>query len=100
VNVWLFGGAVILIAALLRLGRLRELHHGYYGFALGVFAAMVGAPRLEIVALVILWDDTIQHAIQCVYPAFLSPLHWLYGVTLWRLSLVRRLNAWLDEEAS
>jgi len=47
---------------------------------------------------VLLIDDALQHAVQVFYPAFLSPLHWLYGVTLYRLPWVRKLNELLDEE--
>jgi hypothetical protein len=99
---WLFAGFVILVAALIRLGRLGELHHGYYGFLIGGLAAMGNVSWLELAAIVVLWDDASQHAIQCVYPTFLSPLHWLYGVTLWRLRWVQllnaRLDAWLDDD--
>lgn len=83
--------AVVLVGSLMWLKRLREIHHGYYGLA---FALIPWRP-VQILGLILLTDDTLQHLVQCWRPAYLSPLHRLYGIA-YRWAWVRRLNAWFD----
>lgn len=55
---------VPLLAALYALGRVRELHHGYYGLGL---ALLLGAPvplALRVACLLVGLDDVMQHCIQ------------------------------------
>jgi hypothetical protein len=87
-----FGLALLLFAALLDLGRLREWHHGYMGILLAGLGVWL---PLRIAGLVILADDVVQHLIQTRWPDYRSPLHRAYGV-LYRIPAVRRLNEWLD----
>lgn len=52
--------AVIGLAAIARLGRLVELHHLYWGAAI----ALIPWTPTRIVGLVLMLDDTVQHAVQ------------------------------------
>lgn len=85
--------AVVLASALVRLGRVRELHHGYYGFLLALLPWHIP----HVLGVVLLADDAMQHAVQVWRPAFESPLHRLYDIA-YRLPAIRRLNEWLDRE--
>jgi len=67
---------------------LNELHHLYIS---APFVALGGT--WAWVALLVGLDDFDQHFYECFQ---VSPLHWLFGVTLWRWAFVRRLVAWLN----
>lgn len=57
-----------------------EWHHAYLGFAL----LACPSRRVQWVGLAVLADDALQHAIQTRRPAYRSPLHRAYAVTLYR----------------
>lgn len=78
--------------------RAEEWHHGYLGVLLFAFGWSFGWAWLEVMGLVLTTDDALQHAAQrwLNRPAFRSPFYRLYGLTLYRLAWVRRLNKWLD----
>jgi hypothetical protein len=72
-----------LLACLWKLGRLRELHHGYYALLLYGVAVWFQLPLwLALILYMVLADDLNQHAIQvfCLLrgepvPPDMSPLH-------------------------
>jgi hypothetical protein len=73
--IWLVVSAhvatVVWVVACLKLGVLREWHH----FWLGLPLALMGYWPVMLLGNVIMWDDAIQHAVQCWRPAYRSPLH-------------------------
>ena len=92
-----------------------SIHHFYYGILLMLIAfpflfiakrrKIMGkswkwarrlAWTLVVVGLIILSDDFYQHDRQIKDPTYLSPIHNLYGATLYRLEWVRKLNTWAD----
>ena len=102
--VWLEIAALAVLLAALLLGpqvddlRAEEWHHGYAGAVLYIFGWSFGWTWLQIVGFVLTTDDAVQHGIQrwARAPSYRSPLHRLYGLTLYRLAWVRRLNTWVD----
>lgn len=70
--------------------RLNELHHAFWLAPL----VLVGSPW-NVVALIGTYDDLGQHFFETFG---VSPLHWLFGQTLWRIPWVRRVVAWLDRK--
>jgi hypothetical protein len=68
--------------------QLNELHHLYFSAP----AVLLGG-AWAWVALLVGYDDFGQHFYQCFD---MSPLHWLFGVTVWRWTFVRRVVAWLN----
>lgn len=53
---------VILFASLIRLHRVEEWHHGYYGIALCLLAFGISGPRwLWVLGVLLLFDDDVQH---------------------------------------
>jgi hypothetical protein len=46
---------------------------------------------------IIVGDDVIQHYIQYTNPGYRSPLHQLYGATLYKWEWMRKLNEWADK---
>jgi hypothetical protein len=90
---------LLLLLPLWKLGRIREVHHGYLGLLLAAFGVLAGDWWLLLAACgAWVWaDDTVQHWRQVLgEPAYLSPLHRGYGWVYARVALVRGLNAWLD----
>lgn len=75
-----------------------EMHHVYLGALIVVLGYLVAWPLL-LLGLIVMADDVYQHwrQVWCAEPYYRSPLHRLYGWTLWRLSWIRRLNRWLDD---
>lgn len=58
---------VILFASLLRLHRVEELHHGYYGLAICLLAFGITGPHwLWALGLLLLLDDDVQHVSQAL----------------------------------
>lgn len=80
---------IVLMWALTAIGRANELHHGYMGVVL-LLAAPFLPPWSAVVGLVLLGEDTIQHAVEAfdllVRHRVLNdwtPIHWLgVGVIL------------------
>ena len=82
------------------------VHHGLYGLvflalALGLSYVMA-VPSwvswlLYISGMVMFVDDLIQHWMQAYDPAFRSWLHRWYGMTLYKLPLIQKLNVWADK---
>jgi hypothetical protein len=93
-----FLAALALLTPLDRLGRLREMHHGYLGWLAALVGWLIGGWGFVLFALgVVAWgDDTYQHWRQLRETAYLSPLHRAYGWVYERVGWVRALNAWLD----
>ena len=48
-------------------------------------------------AVVIAFDDFYQHMRQRKYPLYHSPLHRLYGQTLYKIPIIRKLNRAVDK---
>jgi hypothetical protein len=83
-------------------------HHFYIGilFLLTGFIILITGSKTErrrkialaimFLGLVIATDDTIQHYKQYIDPTYRSPLHILYGATLYKIPLIRSLNTWFD----
>lgn len=78
--------------------RIDEFHHSYLGPPL-VIVGWWTSPWVMFVGVVLTADDTYQHWRQtwCAEPEYRSPLHRLFGATLWRLRWVRDLSKWLDQ---
>jgi vacuolar-type H+-ATPase subunit I/STV1 len=94
-----FLAAIALLYPLDRLGRLREMHHGYAGWLVALLGRLLGGwVGFVLFALgVVAWaDDTYQHWRQLHEPDYRSPLHRGYGWLYARLAWMRALNAWLD----
>jgi hypothetical protein len=85
---------------------------GFHHFYLGIFMVVIGfiimitgkktRKRLLIASFIILIgsiiasDDLLQHIIQYFNPAYRSPLHRLFGATLWKWVWVQKLCHWAD----
>ena len=68
-----------------------EWHHGHLGVLLIIAGLWLG-PWCWVPGVVLAVEDYVwQHAL-----GMPSPFKWLYGVTLYRIAAVRRLNVWLD----
>jgi len=80
-----------------------EIHHFYWGIILLVigfiliFYAPVFGIILSILGLILVIDDEYQHYRQRRQPEYRSPIHRLYGSTLYKLKFIQRLNAWADD---
>lgn len=61
-----------------------QWHHYWLGLALLLLGAWLGWWWCIWFGLVVMADDAVQHLIQCWRPAYRSPLHRLYAVTLYR----------------
>jgi hypothetical protein len=84
-------------------------HHAYLGLVLlliGFIAIISGvktkrrkriATIILLLGFIIFFDDVWQHYKQFTDPSFRSPLHRLYGATLYHITLIRDLNAWMDK---
>jgi hypothetical protein len=84
-------------------------HHAYLAFLLMLvgFVALIEGKKTEkrkkiatviiLVGLIIFCDDVYQHYRQYDDPTYLSPLHQLYGATLYHIKLIRDLNTWMDK---
>jgi hypothetical protein len=96
------GGFVLFIAAMVGPQvddlRWKQWHHEYLGVLLLAIALALRSTVLAWVGAACMADDGIQHAVQRAtgHHEFSFILHRLYGLA-WRVPLVRRLNAWLDE---
>ena len=83
-------------------------HHFYLGWILiliGFLILMYGpkTKRNRNIALffltagfLIMGDDILQHIIQYTDPNYRSPLHKLYGATLYKIGFIQKLNEWFD----
>lgn len=89
-------GTWVLLAALRVLRRWRELHHGYLGVLLLVAGLLLEHPWAMGIGALLLADDAFQHWVQLLRPLYRSPLHRLYGATLYRVPCIRTLNQRLD----
>jgi len=77
--------------------RINAWHHAHIGVALALLGLAFGWPVLAWLGVGVLADDAVAHSVQrWLRPDFQGPLHRLYGLTLWRIPWVRRLNQWLD----
>lgn len=82
--------------------RLLQWHHEYAGWALFVLAGLASwvwlVLALRVIALALVWDDTVQHAVQLATGdlAWRSPLHRVYARATARWSWLRRIEEWLD----
>lgn len=78
--------------------RIGELHHAYLGGLLVVVGWFV-SPWLMVAGVLVTGDDTWQHHVQTwrCEPEYRSPLHRLFGATLWRWRWIQDLTRWLDE---
>lgn len=83
--------------------RMREWHHAYVGGLLVLLGWYLRSPTgcfLQLLGLVLTFDDDYQHTEQTLNGdiEFMSPLHRLFGATLWRVpgvpALVRFLDRW------
>jgi hypothetical protein len=84
----LFG---VLLQSLIRLHRLKEWHHGYYGAALCLDVAVFGwSAWFAWLGVALLLDDTVQHAVEAFgrrpRMADFTPIHrlgaWIMGLKL------------------
>lgn len=105
-----FIGAALFVLAMLEAADLRargepnrirpgELHHAYLACLLLIATAPLGGWKALLgvwVAAVLICDDAYEHLWQLAEPAFQSPLHRLYGATLYRLAPIRWLQGQLD----
>ena len=96
--------AVLVFAASMT-GRAADLywnqaHHAYYGWAVTMLGVVAGSSALLWVGALIAADDACQHALQNLVPALRakrpSLLYQIYARTLARLTVLARLNRWLD----
>ena len=88
--VWCYAAlTVVLGASLARLHRVQEVHHGYMGIGLGLLSLVLW-PWLQWVGLVLLADDTYQHAFEayCVIKGWTEPGDF---------TLIHRFGSWLLE---
>jgi len=80
---------------------LLEFHHAYIGAALVALGFWMHTPlgiSLQMLGLIFTIDDLVQHGVQ-TYSGdrdYQSPLHQLFGKTLWRVPGVPMLMAFLD----
>ena len=79
----------------------KGVHHLYIGLVImGVSYAISPYTTWSIytyvIGCIIALDDTIQHRIQTWDPSYHSPLHNLYGKTLYRIPLIQKLNIFVD----
>jgi len=70
---------------------LHEWHHGYVAILLIALGVPFGSVWFWAPGIYLIADDAAQH-----FLGLPSPAKWLYGVTLWRIPAVQRLNRWLD----
>lgn len=84
----------------------KGVHHGYLGLALMLAALlMILYTSISIWVCVIMtvlgmWffiDDFIQHVRQRKNPDYRSVLNLLYGMTLYRIPFVKKLNVFIDK---
>ena len=63
-----FGLGLFLVGmlALIRLHRVRELHHLYYGIVLFAFGMALGHSWVEWAGIVLLADDAFQHFVEAI----------------------------------
>lgn len=71
---------VILVVALVKLKRVKELHHGYYGAVIAAVGHLRQHEWMLWVGVLLLLDDTIQHVTEVVwgkarYYADFTPVH-------------------------
>lgn len=83
--------------------RLREFHHAWLGAGLvilGLCLNSVTGCLVQLLGVVLTIDDHYQHVRQTLYGEieYRSPLHVLFGETLWKVPgipwLVRQLDHW------
>jgi len=70
---------------------LEEWHHFYIGALIYLVALLCLSPAFMWLGALVMIDDGLQHATK-----HQSPLNWLYQHSIARISLIRRLNEWLD----
>lgn len=69
-------------------------HHGYLGALLVVIGIYFEIWWLITIGLVIVIDELYQVATKKQYS---GPLHWLYVNTLYKLEIVKKINALFDK---
>ena len=84
----------------------KGFHHGYIGLALlltgfimTVFTQVNQGVNdvITSLGLVIFFDDYYQHRRQRVEPDYRSPLNQIYGKTLWKVPIIRKINTFFDK---
>lgn len=72
-------GAVVWFIACARLRVLNQWHHFHVGAWVFILGHEFGIDWLAYSGLVVLWDDSWQHAIQNWHPDYASPINRLYA---------------------
>ena len=90
--------SIVIVFQRTEIVRWNEWHHLYLGVLLAGLGSLLHANWLTITGDVLAIDDSTQHFIQAAfYPAFQSPLHWLYAKLLWPLPIVQKVTGFLNK---